>query len=439
MRAIYLFLSYVLAPLVVPILVWKAMRNPAYLDRWEERFGFGRSHTERRSIWIHAVSVGEVVAASTMVRRLREAYPDVPVLISTVTPTGAQRVADLFGEEVIHSYIPYDMPGAVKRFFDRFKPRLAIIMETEIWPNLYHECGRRGVPLVLANARVSPRSVGKYRRFVSLFAETLSHGIVLAAQSERDAERFRLIGASPDRTHVVGNIKFDVRLPAEVVDAGRRFRAENAPGRPVWIAASTHEGEEDAALAAHLALRQRFPRLLLLLVPRHPQRFDSVAATVGRTGLTCVRRSSGMPCSAETDVFLGDTLGELSVFYAAADVAFVGGSLVRVGGHNLLEPAAVALPIVTGPHNFNAEDIAEMLRSAGALRVVEDQQSLEREIADCLASPETSRRRGMAGRIILDENRGALDRLMKLVIPLLDDAKAGTASIPAAHDRAAWR
>ena len=435
MRAFYLFLSYVLAPLVVPILVWKAMRNPAYLDRWEERFGFGRSHTERRSIWIHAVSVGEVVAASTMVRRLREAYPDVPVLISTVTPTGAQRVADLFGEEVIHSYIPYDMPGAVKRFFDRFKPRLAIIMETEIWPNLYHECGRRGVPLVLANARVSPRSVGKYRRFVSLFAETLSHGIVLAAQSERDAERFRLIGASPARTHVVGNIKFDVELPAEVIDAGRRFRAENAPGRPVWIAASTHEGEEEVAVAAHLALRHRFPGLLLILVPRHPQRFDSVAATVDRSGLKYVRRSSGAPCTTETDVFLGDTLGELSIFYAAADVAFVGGSLVRVGGHNLLEPAAVALPIVTGPHNFNAEDIAEMFGSAGALRIVEDQQSLEREIADCLASPESSRRRGMAGRTILDENRGALDRLLKLVMPLLDNGR--TASIPMAPDSAA--
>jgi 3-deoxy-D-manno-octulosonic-acid transferase len=424
MRAFYLFLSYILAPLVVPILIWKAMRNPAYLDRWEERFGFGRSRTEGRSIWIHAVSVGEVVAASPMVQRLREKYPDVPVVITTVTPTGAQRVTDLFGREVIHSYIPYDMPGAVRRFFDRFKPRLAIIMETEIWPNLYHECGRRGVPLVLANARVSPRSVGKYRRFVGLFAETLAHGIVLAAQSERDADRFRLIGANPERTHVVGNIKFDVELPPSVIEDGRRFRADNAPERPVWIAASTHEGEEDVALAVHLRLRKRFPGLLLILVPRHPQRFESVAAAVERVGLQCVRRSTGDSCSPDTDVFLGDTLGELSLFYAAADAAFVGGSLVRVGGHNLLEPAALALPIVTGPHNFNAEDIAEMLRAAGALTIIEDEHGMENEMAACLASADLRRRRGAAGHRILDQNRGALDRLLRLVIPLLDDATA---------------
>jgi len=391
MRGFYLFLSYVLAPLVVPILIWKALRNPAYLDRWEERFGFGRSRTERRSIWIHAVSVGEVVAASPMVRRLRERFPGVPVVISTVTPTGAQRVRDMFGDEVIHSYIPYDMPGAVKRFFDRFKPRLAIIMETEIWPNLYDECGRRAVPLVLANARVSPRSVGKYRRFVSLFTRTLSHGIVLAAQSPRDAERFRLIGANPQRTHVVGNIKFDVEIPPLVVNSGQQFRAENAGRRPVWIAASTHQGEEEIVLGAHQRLRRRFPDLLLILVPRHPQRSDAVGQMVKDLGLTCVRRSSGERCADDTAVFLGDTLGELTLFYGAADAAFVGGSLVPVGGHNLLEPAALALPIITGPNNFNAEDIADMLQDAGAVCVVQDAAGLCDELAKCLSSPEQSR------------------------------------------------
>ncbi len=422
MRGFYLFLSYILAPLVVPILIWKALRNPDYLDRWEERFGFGRSRTEGRSIWIHAVSVGEVVAASPMVRRLRERFPGVPVVISTVTPTGAQRVQDIFGDEVIHSYIPYDMPGAVRRFFDRFRPRLAIIMETEIWPNLYEECGRRRVPLVLANARVSPRSVGKYRRFVSLFTETLSHGIVLAAQSSRDAERFRLIGASPARTHVVGNIKFDVELPSSVRDAGRRFRRENAGARPVWVAASTHEGEEEVVLDVHRRLRERIPDLLLILVPRHPQRFDSVAQVVRKFGLSCVLRSDGRRCAGDTAVFLVDTLGELPLFYAAADVAFVGGSLVPIGGHNLLEPAAMALPIITGPHNFNAEDIADMLRNAGAVRVVRDSTGLLEALSGCLASPELSRQNGLAGRQVLDQNRGALDRLMTLVIPLMDSA-----------------
>jgi 3-deoxy-D-manno-octulosonic-acid transferase len=432
MRAFYLFLSYILAPLVVPILIWKALRNPAYLDRWEERFGFGRSRTERRSIWIHAVSVGEVVAASPMVRQLKDRLPGVPVVISTVTPTGAQRVHDIFGDEVIHSYIPYDMPGAVKRFFDRFRPRLAIIMETEIWPNLYEECGRRGVPLVLANARVSPRSVGKYRRFVGLFAKTLSHGIVLAAQSPRDAERFRLIGASAERTHVVGNIKFDVEIPSSVAEAGRRFRVDNAGQRPVWIAASTHEGEEEIVLEVHRRLRQRFTDLLLILVPRHPQRFDAVAQSVERLGMACVRRSSGAICGDETVVFLGDTLGELTLFYAAADAAFVGGSLVPVGGHNLLEPAAMALPIVTGPHNFNAEDIAEMLEDVGAVRVARDSTELFDELATSLSDPALSRQRGLAGRRVLDENRGALDRLMTLVIPLMTSVRDSTAQQSAA-------
>jgi 3-deoxy-D-manno-octulosonic-acid transferase len=405
-RAFYLFLSYVLAPLVVPILVWKALRNPDYLDRWEERFGFGRTRTRRRAIWIHAVSVGEVVAASPMVKDLRRRFPDVPVVMTTVTPTGAQRVFGLFGDEVIHSYIPYDMPGAVRRFFDRFRPRLAIIMETELWPNLYDECGRRKVPLVMANARVSPRSMKHYRRFVSLFKETLSHGIVLAAQSQRDAERFLLLGADPERTHVVGNIKFDIGLPESVIAEGRALRAAHASDRPVWIAASTHEGEEEAVLEAHAELRGQFPDLLLILVPRHPQRFDGIAALVERHGFSCVRRSSGETCNQETGVFLGDTLGELSMFYAAADVAFVGGSLVPIGGHNLLEPAAAA---------------------SGAAAVISRPGELAGEIAACLRSADLRRERGTAGRRILDSNRGALDRLISLVMPLLESPPAGGA------------
>jgi 3-deoxy-D-manno-octulosonic-acid transferase len=421
-RTFYLFLSYVLAPLVVPILAWKALRNPDYLDRWEERFGFGRTRTRRRAIWIHAVSVGEVVAASPMVRDLRRRFPEVPVVMTTVTPTGAQRVHGLFGDEVIHSYIPYDMPGAVRRFFDRFNPRLAIIMETELWPNLYDECGRRKVPLVMANARVSPRSMKHYRRFVSLFKETLSHGIVLAAQSRRDAERFLLLGADPERTHVVGNIKFDAGMPDSVIEEGRELRRRHAPDRPVWIAASTHEGEEESVLAAHAELCGEFPGLLLILVPRHPQRFESIAAMVRRRGFTYARRSAGEICGPETDVFLGDTLGELSMLYAAADVAFVGGSLVPIGGHNLLEPAAAALPIVTGPHNFNAEDIVEMLEASGAAAVISRPDQLVSEIGACLRSSKLRRERGDAGRHILDSNRGALDRLISLVMPLMESS-----------------
>jgi 3-deoxy-D-manno-octulosonic-acid transferase len=419
-RLLYLALSYVLAPFVVLLIIWKGLRNRAYWDRVEERFGFGRSRTDRGAIWIHAVSVGEVTAASAMVRELLERYPHLPVVITTVTPNGALRVKDLFGDEVIHSYIPYDMPGAVARFFDRFNPRLAVIMETELWPNLYNECGRRGVPLVLANARVSPRSVYKYRRFVSLFSETLSHGIVIAAQSRRDAERFRWIGAPAERTHVVGNIKFDLELPPELVEQGRRLRAGMVPPRPVWIAASTHEGEEDTVLEAHRRVRQSLPDALLILVPRHPERFQAVAGMLSRRGVSFVRRSSGDPVTAATEVFLGDTLGELTMFYAAADAAFVGGSLVPVGGHNSLEPAALGLPILTGPYTFNAEDIAEMMRESGAAIEVSDADSLAESATAVLADPGVRAERGAAGQRIVAENRGALDRLMRLLQPLLD-------------------
>jgi 3-deoxy-D-manno-octulosonic-acid transferase len=418
-RLFYLALSYVLAPFVVLIIVWKGLRNRAYWERVEERFGFGRSRTDRRAIWIHAVSVGEVTAASSMVRELLNRYPHLPVVMTTVTPTGARRVQDLFGDQVIHSYIPYDMPGAVVRFFDRFNPRLAVIMETELWPNLYNECGRRRVPLVLANARVSPRSVYKYRRFVSLFSETLSHGIVIAAQSRRDADRFRWIGAPPERTHVVGNIKFDLELPVDQVDRGRQFREEQLAGRPVWIAASTHEGEEEQVLEAHRLVRESLPEALLILVPRHPERFQAVAGLLGRRRLSFVRRGSGEAATPETEVFLGDTLGELTLFYAAADAAFVGGSLVPIGGHNALEPAALGLPIMTGPYTFNAEDIAEMLQDAGAAVQVEDTPSLAEAATRLLSDPALRKERGDAGRRIVAENRGALERLMGLLEPLL--------------------
>ena len=419
MRLFYLALSYVLAPFVVLIIIWKGLTNRAYWERVEERFGFGRSRTERRAIWIHAVSVGEVMAASTMVGELLERYPHLPLVITTVTPTGARRVIDLFGDRVIHSYIPYDMPGAVRRFFDRFNPRLAVIMETELWPNLYNECGSRKVPLVLANARVSPRSVYRYRRFVGLFSETLSHGIVIAAQSQRDADRFRWIGAPPERTHVVGNIKFDLELPRDLIAKGREFREVHAQRRPVWIAASTHEGEEDEVIEAHRRVVETTPDALLILVPRHPERFQAVATMLSRRRISYVTRSSAGRCEPKTQVFLGDTLGELTMFYAAADVAFVGGSLVPVGGHNALEPAAMGLPILTGPYTFNAEDIAEMLQEAKAAFQIADAQELSQQVSALLSDPALRARCGQAGRQTVADNRGALARLLELLEPLL--------------------
>lgn len=420
MHRLYQVLSYLAAPLVVLILLYKGLSNRAYWERFEERFGFGRSRLDRPGIWIHAVSVGEVIAASGVVRAFRRRYPQMPMVITTVTPTGAGRAVQLFGDDIVHSYAPYDTPGSVRRFFDRMQPRIAVIMETELWPNLFSECGRRGVPLVLANARISPRSLGRYQRFVGLFRQALSHGIVIAAQSDSDAERFRLLGASPERTHVTGNLKADMEFPQEVVERGRAFRKTHAAGRPVWIAASTHGGEEEIVLAAHERVRRELPGALLVLVPRHPERFAAVAELVEKSGASFQRRSAdGVPGPGDA-VYFVDTLGELPMFYAVADVAFVAGSLVPIGGHNLLEPAALAMPVLAGPHNFNSQDISALLEEAGALQIVQDAESLAAAVSTLLADEALRRNRGERARRTLAESGGALERLMALVQPLLE-------------------
>ena len=419
MRQLYLLISYVAAPFVALVLIWKGFGNREYFERFEERFGFGRTRVDADSIWVHAVSVGEVTAATPLIRRLMAAHPGTPVVVTTVTPTGAQRVADLFGDAVVHSYAPYDMPGSVARFFERMRPKIAIIMETELWPNLWAECGKRDVPLVLANARVSPRSVHRYRRFVGLFRWALSYGIVIAAQSEADAERFLSLGSLPERTRVVGNIKFDYELPKGVDEEGRRLRQSLGAGRPVWIAASTHAGEETAALDAARQIRTHVPDALLVLVPRHPKRFAEVEGILRGKGTRYVTRSSGVTGDAGTEVFYGNTLGELLVFYAASDVAFVGGSLVPIGGHNLLEPAALGRPVLTGPHNFNAEDVAQIMVEEGGVTLVEDSAALAGAVLALFADEAARAAQGERARRAVVMNRGSLDRLMALLEPLI--------------------
>ncbi len=418
-RQLYLLISYIAAPFVALVLIWKGFGNRDYFGRFEERFGFGRSRVQSDSIWIHAVSVGEVTAATPLIRRLMASHPDTPIVVTTVTPTGAQRVLDLFGDTVVHSYAPYDMPGSVARFFERMRPKVAIIMETELWPNLWAECGKRDVPLVLANARVSPRSMHRYRRFVGLFSWALSYGIVIAAQSEADAERFLQLGSLPERTRVVGNIKFDYELPDGVAEEGRLLRDALGADRPVWIAASTHAGEETIALAAAARVRERFPDALLVLVPRHPKRFGEVEGVLKASRVAYVSRSSGATGNETTDVFFGNTLGELLVFYAASDVALVGGSLVPIGGHNLLEPAALGKPVLTGPHNFNAEDVAQIMVEEGGARIVADDRDLAEAVLALLADPAGCAAQGELARQAVLANRGSLDRLMALLEPLI--------------------
>ncbi|HEX5788542.1 MAG TPA: lipid IV(A) 3-deoxy-D-manno-octulosonic acid transferase [Woeseiaceae bacterium] len=419
MKLLYHLLTYVLfVPFALYWLV-RALVNREYRPQLAQRFGFGYPRLDE-CLWVHAVSVGEVVAAAPLIRSLQRQWPDHPLLVTTVTPTGAARVHKLFGNSVAHAYIPFETPDAVGRFFDAVQPAIALVMETEIWPNLYRECGERKIPLVLVSARISPRSVNSYRKLLPLFRETLSHGIVIAAQSEADADRFMSLGASRERTRVIGNIKFDPEMPPDLIERGARFRHDVLKAdRPVWIAASTHEGEEERVLDAHARLRMEWPDLLLVLVPRHPQRFAAVRDVLERRSIPFVTRSSGAACAPDTSVYLGDTMGDVPLFYAASDIAFVGGSLVPVGGHNLLEPAAFGIPILTGPHVFNAQEIAESFIEHDACRLVEDTDGLVTMVHEFLSKPDTRRQVGAAARNLLDANRGALSRLMSVITPLV--------------------
>ena len=428
---LYTALIYCAVPFAFAVVLWRGLRDRGYRQGLGERFGFGRRAGAMRAadatgtaggggtLWLHAVSLGEMSAAAPLVRALRARYPDSPLVLTTATPTGRARARSLFGDEVDVRFLPYDMPGAVTRFLERVRPRLALVMETEIWPNLYVECERRGVPLVLASARLSANSVARYRRFGGLFRGIFSASSLIAAQTDVDAERFVAIGAQSARTRVVGNIKFDLELGAGVLDRGRELRACFGESRAVWVAGSTHAGEEEQVLAAHADLRRAEPNALLLLVPRHPDRFEAVAGLLNARGLRFTRRSGGVLPDAAMPVVLVDTVGELAALYASADLAFVGGSLVPIGGHNLLEPAALGVPVLTGPSHSNAKDIAQLLLAQGAALQVADAGQLAAALSRLFRDPAERQRMGAIGRQVIEANRGSVARLLELIEPWL--------------------
>jgi 3-deoxy-D-manno-octulosonic-acid transferase len=411
MRRLYSLLIYLAVPFAFAAVLWRGLRDRGYWQAPGERFGWGRA-SANGSIWLHAVSLGEMSAAAPLVRALKTRYPQHAMVLTCGTPTGRARARALFGDTVDVRFLPYDMPGAVARFLDRIRPRFGIIMETELWPNLFSECERRGVPLLLANARLSPKSVARYRRFGSLARGIFSATTLIAAQTREDAERFIAIGASSAATCVVGNIKFDVDIGTGASGAGRELRGSLGGARPLWIAGSTHSGEEEQVLAAHEELPAD---ALLLLVPRHPDRFGSVGELLNRRGVKFVRRSARLAPDAATRVLLVDTVGELATLYAAADAAFVGGSLVPIGGHNLLEPAALGLPVLTGPSHANGEEIARLLLAEGAALEVRDARELAAALRRLLVDSQERRRMGDIGRRIVESNRGSVARLLELI------------------------
>lgn len=415
MRSFYTLLLYLLTPLVLLRLVWRGFELRDYWHRWGERFGFVTAAREPVAVWVHAVSVGESLAAMPLIHALIDRHGERRVLVTTTTPTGSARVRAQLGERVLHSYAPYDLPHVVARFLDRMRPQQVVVMETELWPNLFHALAQRGVPLFVANARLSPDSFRGYSKLRRLAVATLSDCSEIAAQSEADAERFRSLGAP--RVSVMGNIKFDMAVPDTQLQLGRRLRA-SLGDRPAWIAASTHEGEEAAVIAAHRELLRTRPETLLILVPRHPQRFDGVARLVEKNGLSMLRRSQldieASPAAA-AQLLLGDSMGEMFAYFAAADVAFVGGSLVAVGGHNVLEPAALGLPVLFGPQMHNFIAARDLLLEARAALQVSDADALAAQLAVLLGDPARRAAMGAAGRDAVEANRGALQRLLALL------------------------
>ena len=416
-RLLYNLLIHLGLPLALLALYKPKKGKPGFGARWAEHLGRTPASGQEAPLWIHAVSVGETLAISPFIRALKAERPDLPILLTTTTRTGAEQAAKL-GDLVVHRYAPLDYPWAVAAFLKCIKPRALWVMETELWPNWLAACEARHLPVTIINARLSERSCQRYARFQGAF-DTLSRPLThLLCQHQDDAERFARLGIGRERLAVTGSIKFDIQLGDEVQARGHALRQQLGQSRPVWIAASTHQGEDEQVLAAFDLVLQRHPQALLILVPRHPERFDRVAELCAPYG--CVRRTGGAPIRETDKVYLGDTMGELPLMLAAADVAFVGGSLVKVGGHNLLEPAALGKPCLTGPAYFNFSDITRQLVAQGGAALVADAAALGEKVSELLADEGERRQMGEQARAVVLRNQGALARTLSHCLASLE-------------------
>ncbi len=421
-RLLYNLLIHLGLPLVLLALYRPKKGKPGFGARWAEHLGRLPPSGQEAPLWIHAVSVGETLAISPFIRALKAERPDLPILLTTTTRTGAEQAAKL-GELVVHRYAPLDYPWAIAAFLKRFQPRALWVMETELWPNWLAACEAYHLPVTILNARLSKRSCQRYARFQGAF-DALSRPLThLLCQHQDDADRFHRLGIGRERLAVTGSIKFDIQLDDDLLAKGRALRQQLGEGRPVWIAASTHQGEDEQVLAAFDRVLVTHPEALLVLVPRHPERFERVAELCAPYG--CVRRSGrhgqGRVIEATDKVYLGDTMGELPLMLAAADLAFVGGSLVPIGGHNLLEPAALGKPCLTGPAFFNFSDITRQLVAQGGALVVADVAALGTRVSELLADEHQRREMGEQARAVVLRNQGALARTLSHCLASLEN------------------
>jgi len=417
-RHIYSLIMFMAAPAIVIRLLYRGSKVPAYRKRWGQRFGFVPYLTDRKTIWLHAVSVGETLAAVPLIRALQQKYPTYRLMVTCMTPTGSQRIQAAFGDSVDHSYAPYDMPDGVARFLNRVEPELLIIMETELWPNTIAACRRRNIPVILANARLSEKSARGYQKIAPLVKPMLQSMDAIVAQHQDDGARFVDLGLPKQALSISGNIKFDLTLDTEMQSSAQQLCQQwrGAASRPIWLAASTHRGEDEIILRAHRKIVEELQQPpLLVLVPRHPERFAAVENLCRSAGFQVARRSQPDLDIAKADILLGDTMGELMLFYGACDIAFVGGSLVPNGGHNMIEPAAWGVPILTGPHLFNFSEASQLLIQGGAMKVCDSDASLADECLDLLQNDEQRRTMGDAAQQVAEENRGALSKLLAIV------------------------
>ncbi|WP_394129179.1 lipid IV(A) 3-deoxy-D-manno-octulosonic acid transferase [Shewanella maritima] len=417
-RPIYSLLLYLLFPLVILYLCLRSVKSAEYRKRWGERFGL--MNLKSTDVMFHCVSMGETLAAVELIKQLMQQYPHLSFTVTTTSPTGSEQVINAFGDSVQHCYLPFDFSYAAKRFIRKVNPSTLVIMETELWPNLIHFAKQSQVSIVLANARLSAKSAAKYQAKPKLSIPMLQSIDLIIVQTQQEFERFAALGVAQDKLLVSGSLKFDLKIAPELSERAKQLRLQwQRPDAPIWVAGSVHPGEFDIMLEAHQQVLAQYPDALLVVVPRHPEQFDAAAQRILQQDLTLARRSLNQDVTLETQVVLGDTMGELLMIYGAAEQAFVGGTLIENGGHNPLEPAAMGLPVFVGPHHWDFAEITHLLEQAGGLQVIDDSMSLAHCLLNNIANPAERQKAAGSAMSVVDANKGALKKHLSALNQLL--------------------